>query len=244
MILYNNADAQVNSNTLESIVNQTGSLNDTPQINVDGSPQYIFGDLSSSDTIYVANYKGESRNGTVSAIDTTTYNTIDIPVGIYPTYIFGDLTQSNLIYVANRGADIDSAGTVSVINTANNTVIEEIPVGDYPTNIFGDLTQSDAIYVANLGSDGISMINSRKNEVVAGVTFEINPSRSGNIVCDTNLGGLDAPINRFLYLSSGTNCIAKPNKGFEFSSWGEILDGNSTRTINSTSGSPWTAFLM
>ena len=44
-------------------------------------------------------------------------------------------------------------------------------------------------------------------------------------------------------MSSGTKCIAKPNKGFEFSSWVEVLDDNSTRTINATSGSPWTAFL-
>jgi hypothetical protein len=53
------------------------------------------------------------------------------------------------------------------------------------------------------------------------------------------------PLIAFFYVSPGTKCIAKPSKGFEFSSWGEILDDNSTRTINAstTSGSPLSAFL-
>jgi uncharacterized membrane protein len=56
---------------------------------------------------------------------------------------------------------------------------------------------------------------------------------------------LDTPINRYFYVSSGTECIAKPNKGFEFSSWTQNLAQNSTITINAstTSGSPWTSFL-
>ena len=90
------------------------------------------------------------------------------------------------------------------------------------------LTHSeDAVYVANRGSDTVSVINSVTNEVVAGVTFDINPFRGGQIICN----GLDAPINRYFYVSSGTECVAKPNNGYEFASWVEIFDGNSTRTI-------------
>jgi hypothetical protein len=46
-------------------------------------------------------------------------------------------------------------------------------------------------------------------------------------------------------VSSGTECVAKPNNGYEFASWVETFDDNSIRTINasSTSGSPWTSFL-
>ena len=40
-----------------------------------------------------------------------------------------------------------------------------------------------------------------------------------------------------------TKCIAKPSKGFEFSSWREILAGNSSKKISVTSGSPWNSFL-
>jgi YVTN family beta-propeller protein len=475
VMFHDNADAQVDKYTLESIVNQTGPLNERAQIKMDGSPQYIFDDLSSSDTIYVVNFKGVNRNGTVTAIDTTTYNVKNIPVGINPVSIFGDLEWSNLIYVSNSGPIDNAPGSISVIDTNYNTVIKNIPVGNsprsifgdlsssdliyvpnygsdtvsvidttnntlvknipvgygpfggtprhpvsifgdlewsdhiyvsnsgptggnasdsvsvidtndntviknipvgnspasifgdlywgyiyvpntgshsisvidtndntviknirvgkYPTHIFGDLdwsnlvyvsnsgsglnngtitvidyyedlvkknipvgnsprsifgdlsssdliyvpnygsdtvsvidttnntlvknipvgygpaslfvdpSRTDAIYVANYGSAGVSVINSVRNELVAGVTFSISPFSSGGIVCDTDRDDLDAPINRLLYVNSGTKCIAKPNKGFEFSSWGETFDDNSTRTINASSGSPFTALL-
>ena len=97
------------------------------------------------------------------------------------------------------------------------------------------------IYVANSDSGGVSVINGKTNEAVAGVTFNVSPFGGGDIHCNINNKDLEAPINRFLYVSSGTKCIAKPSKGFEFSSWGEILEGNSTRTINETSGSPLVA---
>ena len=455
----NSVDAQVNSNTLESAVSQTGTLRDSAQINVEGIPQYIYGDLYRSDTIYVTNYANKSGSGILSVIDTTT-NTVthDIRVGNTPRYIYGDLSSLKAVYVANSGSGtvsvIDStnntfrtnipvgtgpeyiygdpyrlnsiyvantgSGTVSVINPSNNTVIENITVGPSPRFIYGDHTTgyiyvansdsgtlsvinpsnntvienitvgpsprfiygdfptgdiyvansgndtvsvinpsnntviknitvgpsprfifsdyvsiyvansgndtvsvinpsnntviknitvgpsprfiygdhssdsnpsssaiysaiyvansgndtvsvinpsnntvikniivgkspqyifgdpfSDAIYVANSGSEGISVINSVTNEVVTGLIFNVIPFGAGDINCDTDLGGLDAPINRILYVSSGTICIAKPNKGFEFASWVELLDGNSTRTISTTatSSSPWTAIL-
>jgi uncharacterized membrane protein len=74
---------------------------------------------------------------------------------------------------------------------------------------------------------------------MAGIRFSITPAGTGNIICD----GLNAPINRLLYVPSGTECIAESNEGFEFSSWGEI-NNNSTRTINtsSPSGPFWTTF--
>ena len=174
-IFYGTADAQVNSNTLESIVNQTRSLNSSAQIIVDGSPQYIFGDLSYSDTIYVANFKGENRNGTVTAIDTTTYEVKNIPVGVKPESIFGDLS-SNLIYVLHPGSwtkEID--GSISVIDTTNNTVKANIPVGSAPTGIFGDLSSSNLIYVTNYYSDSVSVINTTDNTVIENVPVGVNP---------------------------------------------------------------------
>ena len=150
-----------------------------------------------------------------------------------------------LSYVLYSGSDTVSVIDTSKYNVTDNTYnVTDIRVGNSPINIFDDPSQSDAIYVANSGSNGVSVINSIKKEVVAGVTFDINPFRSGEIVCDTDFGGLDAPLNRILYLTSGANCVAKPNKGFEFASWAEALGGNSTRTISSNPGtSTWTIFL-
>jgi YVTN family beta-propeller protein len=114
-----------------------------------------------------------------------------------------------------------------------NVIIKEAPIDK---RLFGDV-----IYVANNGSDTLSVIDPSKNEVVAGVTFQIDPVRGGQIVCN----GLDTPINRYFYVSSGTECVGKPDNGFEFSSWTQNLDQNSTIIINAstTSGSPWTSFL-
>ena len=70
---------------------------------------------------------------------------------------------------------------------------------------------------------------------MAGVTFDIIPFRGGQIICN----GLDAPINRLFYVSSGTECVAEPNNGYEFASWVETLDGNSSRTINASRTSDW-----
>jgi YVTN family beta-propeller protein len=106
--------------------------------------------------------------------------------------------------------------------------------------IYGDRFL-DAIYVTNTRSAGVSVINSVTNELVAGITFGISPFGTGNIVCNE----IDVPINRFLYVSSNSTCVAKPTKGFEFRSWVENLGGNSSRTISTsaTSGSPWIALL-
>ena len=469
---FKTTDAQVSSNTLESIVNQTGSLDESAQIDMDGIPQYIFGDLL-SDTVYVANYKGDHLNGTVTAIDPNTYDIKNMLVGTNPTSIFGNRFFSNLIYVTNSGSGtvsvIDTSnntvvktipvginprsvygladfitlsadfgnrsslyhiyvvnsgptlgnvngsvsvidpykntvvktipvgnnprsisgilrfinsiyvansgsGTVSVIDTSNNTVVKTIPVGNTPISTFGDpfslriyvvnsgptlgnvngsvsvidpykntvvktipvgnnprsisgsfpsylyvansgsdtvsvidtsnntvvktipvgdtpvsifrnnfysnltyvansgsgtvsvidantynvtnlrvgqtpsyvfgsLSKPDTVYVTKIGSNGVVIINSMKTEVVAGVTFDLIPLKSGRILCDTDLGRLDSPINRFFYVHSGAKCIAKASKGFEFGSWSESIDGNSTRTVSASSGSPWTPFL-
>jgi YVTN family beta-propeller protein len=124
--------------------------------------------------------------------------------------------------------------------------VKDIPVGESPEDI-KSLQPLLTTYVANFDPGGVSVINRETNEVVAGVTFGVSPFGGGDIICNTDDSteskDLDAPVNRYLYVSSGTKCIAKPSKGFEFSSWSENLGGNSTRTITATSGSPWTAFL-
>jgi YVTN family beta-propeller protein len=191
---------------------------------VGASPGSIYG---FGDAVYVAN--GESN--TVSVINPANNTVIkNITVGDNPgsSYGFGDA-----VYVANSDSN-----TVSVINPANNTVIKNIKVGANPGSIYGF---GGAVYVANSDSNTVSVINPVTNEVVAGVTFDINPFVGGQIICN----GLDAPINRYFYVSSETECIAKPNNGYEFASWVETFAGNSTRTINASTptDSPLAALL-
>ena len=199
------------SNTV-SVINPA---NDTviKNITVGASPGSIYG---FGDTIYVAN--GESN--TVSVINQANNTVIkNIKVGTNPGSIYG---FGDTIYVANSDSN-----TISVINPSNNTVIKNIKVGTNPGSIYGF---GDTIYVANSDSNTISVIYPVSNVVVAGVTFNINPFEGGQIVCDD----LDAPINRYFYVSSGTECVGKPNNGYEFASWVETFEGNSTRTINAS----------
>ncbi len=199
------------SNTVSVInpVNNTVIKN----ITVGASPGSIYG---FGDAVYVAN--GESN--TVSVINPVNNTVIkNINVGANPGSIYG---FGNAVYVANSDSN-----TVSVINPVNNTVIKNIKVGANPGSIYGF---GDAVYVANGDSNSVSVIYPVTNEVVAGVTFNINPFEGGQIICN----GLDAPINRYLYVSSGIECMAKPNNGYEFASWVETFDGNSTRTINAS----------
>jgi YVTN family beta-propeller protein len=199
------------SNTVSVInpVNNTVMKN----ITVGASPGSIYG---FGGAVYVAN--GESN--TVSVINPVN-NTVmkNINVGANPGSIYG---FGGAVYVANSDSN-----SVSVINPVNNTVMKNITVGANPGSIYGF---GGAVYVANSDSNSVSVIYPGTNEVVAGVTFNINPFEGGQIICN----GLDAPINRYLYVSSGIECMAKPNNGYEFASWVETFEGNSTRTINAS----------
>jgi YVTN family beta-propeller protein len=230
--------ANSGSNTVSVINTKTNGVE--ANIPVGRKPVNIFGDPFTK--IYVAN----SGSNTVSVINTKTNGVeANIPVGRKPVYGFGitnmgqentmgHLMYSHAIFVANSDSN-----TISVINTTTNTV-KNIPVGRDPVYIFGDPSYSDAIYVANSDSNGISLIDVVTGKVVAAVTFKTSPSRTGDIICNQTL---HAPTDRFMYISSGTSCTAKPIKGFEFSSWRQILDDNSSRTVSVASGSPWISLL-
>ena len=64
---------------------------------------------------------------------------------------------------------INGANTVSVINTATNTVTATITVGTYP---YGVSVSPDGskVYVANNGDGTVSVINTATNTVTATIT--------------------------------------------------------------------------
>jgi hypothetical protein len=91
------------------------------------------------------------------------------------------------------------------------------------------------VYVEN--SDTVSVVKGSDDNVAAGITFNVSPENSGNIICNKDA----YTTNTYLYVESGTECYAKANKNFEFSSWVHNLGHNSTITLNTTafSDSPW-----
>jgi len=203
-----------------------------------GSPSAIAVD-DGADKIYVA-----SASDTVSVIDEYTDNvTGKIPVGEYPTHIAvlenHGMGMGNKIYVTNR-----LSNTVSVINSTTGSVTN-IGVGGSPSGIAGNSILS-MMYVLNEpyfgnSTNTVSVIDGSKDKVAAGVTFNIHPANSGGIWCDNK----EYPTNTYLYVISGTKCIARPSKDFEFRSWVENLPHNSTVPLNQSaiSDSPWNSLL-
>ena len=76
------------------------------------------------------------------------------------------------------------------------------------------------------------------NKLVLGIIFQVKPFNSGYIICDKSspsLGkSLIPPISQYFFILPDTQCTAKPYDGFEFLSWEENLNKNSTHLIKSS----------
>jgi YVTN family beta-propeller protein len=169
----------------------------------------------------------------------------DIPVEGRPLHIVVKewMNEEDEVYAALENS-------VYVIDAASKTFIKDIPVGRVPSAITYYFP-TDTIYVANEFSNSISVIEDEANEVVAGVTFQVNPFNSGSIQCydlTTDDDPYDltppSPIGQQTYVYSGAECIARPNEGFEFVSWEENLKDNATQPIKiSRPASSWDSFV-
>jgi YVTN family beta-propeller protein len=178
--LSNDAFAQpirrtLHDRTLYEAVNQSSGLDKIPHIDVGSFPEGL--DVNeNTDTVYVAN----ALSDTVSVISGENNTKIgeDIAVGMGPVAV--DVNENtDTVYVANHFSN-----TISVISGENNTKIgEDIAVGMGPVAV--DVNENtDTVYVANVDSDSVSVIDTVTNKVVAGITFHVNPFKSGSIVCE------------------------------------------------------------
>jgi len=88
------------------------------------------------------------------------------------------------------------------------------------------------VYVANSLSNPISMIDGHIDKIAAGVIFNIHPANSGKIICNNWI----VPINTYVYVQTGTNCMALPSKGFEFNTWkwSPLTNRNSSTPLHSS----------
>jgi YVTN family beta-propeller protein len=127
---------------------------------------------------------------TVSVIDTANNKLVaTIPVGQYPNgvAITSDGTRA---YVANNAiptdGSINSAGVVSVIDTARNKVVATIPVGGGPVGVAitsggndpserDDRSHQPLAYVTNSVDNTVSVIDTASNKVVATIPVGAGP---------------------------------------------------------------------
>jgi len=103
-------------------------------------------------------------------------------------------------------------GSISVINGTSNILIKNIPLSTY---IF-DLSvnpKTNLIYATS--KKGVIIIDGKTNNILAGITFNINPSNAGYLICSDR-----KVLENYIRYEIGTSieCNAIPNTGFEFSS--------------------------
>jgi YVTN family beta-propeller protein len=91
------------------------------------------------------------------------------------------------------------------------------------------------IYITNTGSNTISLINGYTDEVAVRLTFNINPTNTGEIRCNgvKNISGNSTAYNKGQILQ----CVAIPERGYTFASWSDLAnDLNSNPLTLETSG--------
>src|SRR5262249_36928741 len=77
----------------------------------------------------------------------------------------GDVTDGQNPVVVDPRTGIPSTGTVSVLDTASNSVVKHIVVGLHPTGMTVS-PNGDRVYVTNANSDTVSVIDTGSDAVV------------------------------------------------------------------------------
>ncbi len=109
-----------------------------------------------------------SAAGAGSVLVTTPSGT-NVASQIYTYVGIPAVTARNFAYIPNS-----TSNTVSVINTATNTVVATIPVGTYPYSVAIN-PAGTRVYVTNYSTNNVSVIDTATNTVVATVAVGTNP---------------------------------------------------------------------
>lgn len=118
----------------------------------------------------------------ISVIDTTSNNVtamVNVNVGLGPLGIVVT-PDGTKVYVANYWAGMGN-GTVSVIDTATNTVIATVNVGSYPRGV-AITPDGTKVYVTNSYSDYISVIDTATDTIATNVSVGIGTTAFGQFI--------------------------------------------------------------
>jgi len=199
-------DISINPNT--NLVYITTSINDTVTIIDDLAVQY------------------SRNNGVLTTLHLGRNQDV-----VEPSAIEADPNTNTIYaqYVNNIGIN-----GILIIDGYTNSIIKDIEIGEDSRVLGFDFIDPIAInpitnklYVIN--SQAVSIIDGLINDIITSITFNTSPTGAGHIVCGR--GEQEVSTNNYFSIKFGTECKAKPNSGFSFSSWVENLGHNSTRTL-------------
>ena len=159
--LATNGPAQTSTLTLTGV---TGSINATSLTETGGCNCLIgdlFGPPSSNNDLTSSSFSFTGFEFDVTLLQSP-------PTSSNPNFFYAS-NFTFLVYYADTVAELarayitnSSDGTVSVIDTTNNTVVTTIPVGRKP---FGVAVTPDKVYIANSGDNTVSVIDTATNAV-------------------------------------------------------------------------------
>ncbi len=174
-------------------------------------------------------YVALNQTNEVAVIDTATRTILSrVPAGIYPytavisadgskVYVSNwggmvpgpsDFTDGMFPVVVDRRTGIPVSGTVSVLDTASNTIVKTIKVGLHPTGMALSPNGS-RLFVANSNSDTVSVISTSTDQVVK--TLQVGETgRFGTPIPGSSPNAVAvSPNGRTLYVANATeNAVA------------------------------------
>ena len=84
--------------------------------------------------------------------------------------------DNGLLYVSNYG-QLNTTGSVSVVNGTTNAIVANIPVGKTPqANVYDPA--NGLVYTANTLSNTLSIINSTSNSLVGSIIVGASPGKN------------------------------------------------------------------
>lgn len=179
-----------------------------------------------SNTVYVIS------DHTVSIINGTSNTKVDKVIPLFGPLLELEVNENtNVVYLLSKH-------NLYSLNEKTNR-LSNIDISESLSNIEVN-EDSNIVYLTSEDSNSLFAIHGPKHKVAVGVTFNIFPLNSGRIICGDEK--TEYPINQYFYEEPGIICIAKANSGFEFVSWNENIDSNTTRPVKPCVGSSHNPF--
>ena len=174
---FNNKIYVTSSKEKKIITIDTISNNITDNFTTEYSPYSIVYNPF-TDKIYYAGINEYDISSKINSINALTKEEI----------VIGDSDSNNLAinYFTQTIYTTEIHGRILVINASTDTFIDPIIIGKYDDILNGITidTDNNIIYTTNQISNSVYVLNGTSNNLIAGITFYINPTEAGKLNCN------------------------------------------------------------